>query len=253
VGLLAGVVVAGLAGELAVGLTSYVVILACVLLGCGTAATVDGLRERQDEQDDRLVRSTRSAEHRQGAHWLHDDVSAHLGLAKLRLRQETTTPEDVARALDDLDHEIRLRQLEELFESGTVRLAEVLQPYVRRAQNEGVTIERVPSFDDASLIVDVEVGRLFGRAAAILTSNALNAGATTLSYVVRYDDDEIVLSVEDDAGGFELADAPAGRGLWALQRDLGEGSLAVEQISAGSAVTVRIERRRVPHGAAAVR
>jgi len=141
-GLLAAAVATAVAGEAWIAVTSYIVILACVLLGCGTAATVDGLRRLQNAQDDRLVRATRAAEHRQGAHWLHDDVSAHLGLAKLRLRRDTTTPEDVARTLDDLDHEIRLRQLEELFQSGTVRLAGVLQPYVRRAQNDGITIER---------------------------------------------------------------------------------------------------------------
>ena len=189
VGLLAGVAVAGLADELAVGVH--------VLRGhprpacCSAAARrprSTACASASTSQDDRLVRSTRAAEHRQGAHWLHDDVSAHLGLAKLRLRQDDRPRREDVGAWRSTTWTTRsgCASSRSCSSPATVRLAEVLQPYVRRAQNEGVTIEGVPSFEDASLIVDVDVGRLFGRAAAILTSNALNAGATTLSYGVHH-------------------------------------------------------------------
>ena len=162
----------------------HLIVVSCVGMGWATAATVDSLRELQRAEDLRLVHATRrppappgralAARRRVGA-----DRAGQAEAARRSAR-----PEDVVRGLDELDHQIRLRQLEELYQSGDVRLAEVLQPYVRRAQNQQVAIERVPTFDDASLMVDVEVGRLFGRAAAVLTSNAMNAGATRVAFDV---------------------------------------------------------------------
>ncbi len=175
---LVAAVVTAIAGRADVAVLGYAVFVGCVGLACATAATVDNLRELQRGEDARLVRATRRSAHREIAHWLHDDVSAHLGLVKLKLQDRAVGASDVARDLDELDHLIRMQQLEELYQSGDVRLAEVLQPHVRRAQHRDVMIDRVPSFEEASLQVGVGVGRQFGRAAAVLTSNAMNAGAT---------------------------------------------------------------------------
>ena len=240
--MLVAAVVTAIAGRVDVAVLGYAVFVGCVGLACATAATVDNLRELQRGEDARLVRATRRSAHREIAHWLHDDVSAHLGLVKLKLQDRTVGAADVARDLDELDHLIRMQQLEELYQSGDVRLAEVLQPHVRRAQHRDVVIDRVPSFEEASLQVGVGVGRLFGRAAAVLTSNAMNAGASRLAFDVEHDDEHIQLTVSDDAGGFDLAAAPAGRGLWGLERELGAGSLSVTPIPHGSAVAVTIPK-----------
>jgi signal transduction histidine kinase len=70
----------------------------------------------------------------------------------------------------------------------------------------------------------------------------MNAGATRVAFDVAHSDDEILLTVTDDAGGFHLAEAPSGRGLWSLQREFGPGSVNVIPIESGSAVTVTIPR-----------
>lgn len=153
--------------------------------------------------------------------------------------------EQVGALLDELDFALRLRQLDELIESGTVRLAEVLQPFLRNAQNSGVLVERVPSYDIASTEVDHDTGNTFRRAAAVITSNALNAGATRLSFEVAVHDEHIDLVVIDDAGGFDASDITAGRGLWTLRHELGPDNLYIEQHETGSRVHAAVPRKKI--------
>jgi hypothetical protein len=222
---------------------AYLMIVASVFGGIAIAAALEYFRRHFVSEADRTLSDAIAAEHRQAAHWLHDDVSSELKLVQLRLRGTPSSSEDVAQQLFDLDHRLRLRQLDELFASGTVNLAEILQPFVRRAQSQGLEITDVPTFDDASATVDPDLGRLFARAVSIVTGNAIAAGATRLAISVASDDDFVTLVVTDDAGGFDLDLAPAGRGLWQLRQDLRGGDIDVARNDDGSTVSVRIGRK----------
>jgi len=217
-----------------------------VLIGAMIAGVLDQLRLGVEHDRDQAAASAAATEHRQSAHWLHDDVSSEIKLIELRLRANDLQPDDVAAALSDLDHQLRLRQLDELFQSGSVRLAEILQPFVRNAQSHGITITSVPTFDDASEIVDERLGRLFARATSVITANAMLAGADELGFAIGADGDHVTVAVTDNAGGFDLADVPAGRGLWQLGQELGttniEVSPAGDSPADGSTVTVTLNR-----------
>ena len=136
--------------------------------------------------------------------------------------------------LNDFETRIRERQLDDVIQAGPVTAAEILQPYVRKAQSAGVLITVVPSFDAASIELDAATARQLKRCVAGFVANALNAGATQLGFALHTSDREVVLEVTDDAGGFQLSDAPAGRGLWLLRADLGEGNLRSEPHGSGT-------------------
>jgi hypothetical protein len=260
-GAIASIVYLGAGEAAATVLPIYLVIQLCVLGSAAVARLLDHFRLELDRRREADVAAAAAAEHRQSAHWLHDDVSAELKLVELKLRNGSFTAEDVAAALSELDHQLRLRQLDELFRSGSVRLAEILQPFVRNAQSHGIHITTVPTFDDASAMVDERLGRLFGRAVSVTSTNAILAGARELGFVVQSDDETIALSVSDDAGGFDLTSVPAGRGLWQLGQDLGTADISVEPSDRGSTVTIVLRRhldgsnpeKRSRHGATAAR
>jgi hypothetical protein len=196
-----------------------------------------------DMESDSLVAAqseTARDGHRRSAHWLHDDICAQLRLITLKVQTGDMATHELVAMLDEVDFALRLRQLDELLESGVVRLAELLQPFLRNAQNHGVDVERVPTYETASTVVNRHTGIDFRRAAAILTSNALNAGATRLSIDIAVEPDQIQLSVTDDAGGFEPSHATAGRGLWSLRQDLGDQNLRIERLNNGSKVTATV-------------
>jgi hypothetical protein len=229
----------------------YVTFQVWVLVATLTASWLGLLRRRERRDLYMAARSAASDEHRRAAHWLHDDICADLRLVAIRVQDQHPGLTEVTEMLDDLDHRLRLRQLEELLESGSVRLAEVLQPYVRRAQNHA-TIGVVPTFDEASLIVDGRTGRLFGRAASVLTSNALNAGATLVSFAISSTQRDVSIAVTDNAGGFPTKDLPYGRGLWSLQADPQVRSVAITDCPGGSQVRVTIDLERQDRRAAAL-
>lgn len=241
-GVAASVIYLGLHDTLVEVVPIYALGHVAVLGSSLIAAWLDRVRNDMLRRHERAVEAAAAAEHRQSAHWLHDDVSSELKLMELKLRSGTFGPSEVAAALGELDHHLRLRQLDELFLSGTVRLAEILQPFVRNAQGHGITITSVPTFDDASAVVDERLGRLFGRAVSVVTNNAIAAGAHRLGFAVHADHDTIALTVHDDAGGFDLAAVPAGRALWQLEHDPGTASISVERTEFGSSVTVVLRR-----------
>lgn len=196
-----------------------------------------------DMESDSLVAAqseTARDGHRRSAHWLHDDICAQLRLITLKVQAGAVPTDELVAMLDEVDFALRLRQLDELLESGVVRLAELLQPFLRNAQNHGIAVEQVPTYETASTVVNRHTGIDFRRAAAILTSNALNAGATRLSIDIAVEPGQIQLSVTDDAGGFEPSDTAAGRGLWSLRNDLGDHNLCVERLNNGSKVTATV-------------
>lgn len=239
-GVLAAALKLGPAPTLSAIIPTYLVIHAAVLTGSVTAAVLEHIRIDLSRREREAITIAAAAEHRRSAHWLHDDVSSALKLVQMRLERERLSGEEVANELAHLDHELRLRQLDELFQSGVVRIAEVLQPFVRNAQSQGMSITRVPSFDSASAQVSDSVGRLVARAAAVLMNNAIVAGATELGFDLASDGEFVYLGIEDDAGGFRLCDVPAGRGLWGLGQELGTGRLDVAPTEHGSIVSVCI-------------
>jgi signal transduction histidine kinase len=222
----------------------YLTVHVWVALACVTAWSVSRMIAAEEARAELVRLETARNEHRRSAHWLHDDVCAQLRLVTLRLHRGALHTDEVVGMLDELDFALRLRQLDELLQSGTARLAEVLQPFVRNAQNHGVTVERVPTYETASAVVDREAGQMLRHAASVLTSNALNAGATRLSFDVSVDPEQVHLAVVDDAGGFDHDDLTAGRGLWSLLHELGPGNLTIDRVDGGSRVAAHVDRHR---------
>jgi signal transduction histidine kinase len=212
---------------------------------------LDTIRRELDQRESDAVRRARREEHRRRAHWLHDDVCAELQLTSLRLRTGQVTPDQVAGELADLDHRLRVRQTDELIASGDARLAELVQPALRRVQAAGVRLVDVPTLDDAQIRLHVQEARMFTRILGVLVSNAVNAGAAHLSVQLTHDDDRIAVTVTDDAGGFPDTPLPPGRGLERLVRELGPGALDIERTADGSRVRLSmpysvVHRRSTP-------
>lgn len=222
-------------------LVLYVGIHIAALLAGLTILFLDGLVETQDAERESDRRRVVERERQHRIHWLHDDVLSEIRITAMRVRSDGATPEHAARELDELDHRIRLRQLDEVFLGGPVRLAEILQPHLRRLQSLGVDLVAVPSLDVVGRRVDEVAGRRFGRAVAVLTSNAVNAGARTVAVGVRADHDRVELTVTDDAGGFDLDRAPAGRGLHLLRDDLGHDAVRRVDVPGGSTMVAVVE------------
>lgn len=179
-------------------------------------------------------------ERRHRAHWLHDDVLAEIRLTTLRVQSGVRSPVKVVSDLEELDHRLRMRQLDELYEGGAARLADVLQPHVRRAQTLGIHFTAMPTLDAAGQRVDQATGRLFGRAVSVLLSNAINAGARTVALGIDADEHVIQLRVADDAGGFDLDTVPPGHGLDQLAHGLGRDRLRRIGLPGGSLMIAEI-------------
>jgi hypothetical protein len=178
--------------------------------------------------------------HRQRAHWLHDDVCSELRLLRLQLETRQIEPGDVPDRLDELDHRLRIRQLDELLRSGRVRLAEVIQPFVRRAQAHGLTVREVPRFEQASLELDEHTGRMVQRTAAVLMTNSIQAGASVIGIraTIEPDSGRFALEFDDDAGGFDIVALPPGRGLDSLRHELGPETLELRRTDTGTCARV---------------
>lgn len=224
----------------------YVAIQLWYVVALLTAWCISDIVDRMEDDRLAILAEIREEENRRRAHWLHDDVCAQLRLITLRLQTGTTDGDEIVRLLDDLDHQIRLRQLNELSAAGKVTVAEVLQPYIRRAQNLGVRIDSVPAFDEAAVELDECEARQLARAAGVLSSNAMNAGATALRFEVTSVAGELRLTVADDGPGLRADEVPAGRGLWTLGRELAPGGISVLDADSGAAVraTIHLDDRR---------
>ncbi len=242
-------VLGGLAGTAIAGpdidlrstmLPMFVTLHAWLIIACTTAWSIGRVIDAEQRADDAIRAETARLEHRRSAHWLHDDICAQLRLVTLKVQRGDVHADEVVGMLDELDFALRLRQLDEVLQSGSVRLAEVIQPFVRNAQSHGATVERVPSYEVASTQLGRHTGYAVRRAAAVMTSNALNAGATRIGYSVELRPRDLVLTVTDDAGGFPGDEFTPGRGLWSLEHELGPGSVAIGTAAGGSHVSVRI-------------
>ena len=212
----------------------------CVIVTLTVAWCIWAILRRSDAVNAAIIAGVKEDERRNRAHWLHDDVCAQLRLVSLQVQTEATGTADVVRLLDEFDHSLRLRQLDELFATGSVRIAEVLQPFIRHAQNRGVEINSVPAFEQAALVLNESEARILARAAGMLTSNALNAGATRLTYAVDVGGHDLRLTVRDNGSGFPPDALQPGRGLWILREDLVPGGVEINSTPTGSAVVAVI-------------
>ena len=218
----------------------YVAMWLGVLMAGITVLGVNRLSAAVDEENLRKEEAVRERERLMRAHWLHDDVLSEVHLSTLRLKSVGDL--DAARAeLEELDHRLRLRQLDEVIRGGEPHLYEILQPHLRRIQSLGIQLYRVPPLELTNRRIDQETAQLFHRAVSVLTSNAINAGASRLAIdLFSIEDDTIALTVTDDAGGFDLDAVPAGRGLSNLIGDLGPRRVRRRDTQHGSAVTVTL-------------
>lgn len=203
-----------------------------------TAVVLVALRAAFDDHDGRLAAEVTRESHGRLAYWLHNAVTTPLRHLRLRVQAGLLTMPEVAAALEQHEHELRRRQLDEEFATGRVGVAQLVQLQVRRAEDQGLRVVRVPRFSEAAPTVDAEVGRLVQRVLDVLVPNAIAAGAGELGFDITIDGGAVVVEVEDDAGGFHLAAVPAGRALDGLQRDLGEGQVTVAGTDRGSVVRV---------------
>ena len=226
-----------------IAVQNFVCLHAWAIAAAATIWSVSTLHRIAVEEQATRTSDALEANHRSRAHWLHDDVCAQLQLMSMRITTDDLTKADVLSMLEDLDHHLRLRQLEELFGAGRVSVAEVLQPFIRHAQARGVAIEGVPAFERAATVLPERAARLAARTAGVLTANALNAGATSISFSVEHRGDLLELSIEDNGSGFSLDDVPAGRGLSSLMHDLRPGQLRVSPRPGGGSIVTAT----VPH------
>jgi signal transduction histidine kinase len=229
-------------------LTLFMAFLAVLIAAWGTMWLLDSIRRTIERRTDDAVTRARREEHRRRAHWLHDDVCAELQLTSLRLRTGKLAPSHVAAELADLDHRLRVRQTDELIASGDARLAELVQPALRRVQAAGIELTSVPSLDDAQVRLEAPQAAMFTRILGVLVSNAVNAGATALSVELTTLPRALTVTVIDDAGGFPDLPLPPGRGLERLVNDLGPNSFRMERHGRGSRVSFTM-----PHGGQQVR
>jgi hypothetical protein len=223
------------AGEvLAVLLTFQIIALAT----SATCAGLNLLRGVLQQRDVRVQKEALAEGHKRLAYWIHNAVTTPLRDTRLRVDDGEMDIDDVVAALSDVERRLRARQLDEVLATGSVQVAELLQPHVRWAQEREVEVTEVPRFADPTVAIDGEVGRQVHRALEVLVPNAVAAGATELAFRVVLDPDDVTVEVEDDAGGFDLTRIPAGRALHSLQQELGAGRVTCVPTDKGSKVAV---------------
>jgi signal transduction histidine kinase len=235
-------VVAGIRNDVVVvGLRTIAAFALTIVIAGLTVALFDNAYSAELRMLAAAERQVVAREHRRRAQWVHDRVCAEV--RRLRLLQATSamTLQDVGPALDELDHRFRLIQLDELIDGGEASVADLLQPFVRDLQNHKVTITDVPTAEESGLVLTAPVAAQVRQVLANLCSNALNAGATRVGLRVRHDDGHLVVTVTDDAGGFDHQQLPIGRGLDRLRRQLGDDALVLGRTDAGTVAECRIE------------
>lgn len=232
------------ADEVRLGLAIY----ALVATSLGTVAALARLFTRVDAGRDEQVAVLRRSIHRDQAHWLHDDVCSELGYLRMRLDASPVDPGALRSAVDELDHRLRMRQIDEILDGGPARLGEIMQPFIRVAQTNGVELTDVPSFDTGAMLLPSTAGRQVQRALAVLTANAIHAGAGRIAIRTHVEEDGLVVEVEDDAGGFDVTTRIPGRGLDGLRDELGSDRLELVRTETGTLARVHIglPRRAVP-------
>jgi signal transduction histidine kinase len=200
------------------------------------------LGKRMSQEVSGYVRRLHQHDRRNRAQWVHDHLLSELSFVILRLQALPDTNQEAIRILRDVDHRLRIAQLDDLIESGPTRIASLVQPHVRRSLDLGVVVNPLPGYEQVDVAVDSDTGRLISRVLAVLFSNAMNAGAHTIGLDVIVGPLEVEIRVTDDAGGFDLGDLQPGRGLEELMTDLGRDGVARETVLGGSVMRVTVPR-----------
>jgi hypothetical protein len=196
---------------------------------------------------DNELRTSRAAvlerEHRAQAAFIHDDVVPAVRLLRQQLvRGGVPDPDSLGQVvaeLEHLEHTLRDGQLEATLRSGGATVAEIVQPFLRVAQSNRVTLRGVPSRDVGSLRLGEPEGRLLRRCVAVPVTNAVLAGAQTLAVDIDTDGTHLVVVIEDDAGGFDQHPLHQGRALDQLAGELPD-AVSVERLDGGTRVTSRV-------------
>lgn len=186
----------------------------------------------------RLVEATRNTERLARAEWLHDTVCAELQVARLKIAAGAIDRRGLDGVLADLEHRVRLQQLDDSMVAGRVRLSEVVQPFIRRLQDHGVAVTKAPTFGESRFEIDESVGRRLRHTLSVLVNNAILAGARGVSLRVELVGSIVEVEVADDAGGFDLHQVPAGRALDMLAGEV--RSLNVEAGRHGEGIVVKV-------------
>jgi hypothetical protein len=193
------------------------------------------------------MRASRTAvlerEHRAQAAFIHDDVVPAVRLLRQQLiRGGVPDPDSLGQVvaeLERLEHTLRDGQLDAALRSGGATVAEIVQPFLRVAQSNRVTLRGVPSRDVGSLRLGESEGRLLRRCVAVPVTNAVLAGAQTLAVDIDIDGTHLVVVIEDDAGGFDQHPLHQGRALDQLAGELPD-AVSVERLDGGTRVTSRV-------------
>ena len=238
------------AGAWRPALSLYLTLHVVVGLTAITVWLLDRTRIRFERELERRELFVLEEEHRRRAHWLHDEVCTRLGFVQQRVGSGALDPSSIASELRLLDHTLRERQLEELLGAGSVELADVVQPYLRMAQQQGVRLVAVPSYEDTVAVVDAQTGHRVKRVLANLVGNSIKAGATELGVrtVVSHGSGGVVeVTISDNAGGFDPGMLTPGRGLDRLSEELGRENLTFERTADGMTIRAMIPTRDPRH------
>lgn len=182
-----------------------------------------------------------AAERRRRANWIHDELLSELRLARLRLETASGGTQQALSELVDIEHRLRLRQLDAELGAGGTRLAEIVQPFVRMVTGAGCRVAGVPSAEVASTWIDAKAGYELKRFFGVAVPNALLAGATLVVFEVVLDGRHLVVRIRDDAGGFDPGASPVGRGRERLERELGVERLSTLVDTGGTTYSCEFE------------
>ena len=208
-----------------------------VLAAIAAAAACTRLLRASIVDRQQLSSEVRRAEFEDRMHWMHDDVLALLTSLRLKATDGGLQGDRLVAAFLETDHLLREVQLEQGLSTGSRRIHQVLQPYVRRVESLGVRVVEVPRLEETGVTVSERTGRLLQRAIAVTTANAVEARATELRVRVTSDQSFVRLVVEDNAGG-GVRVVP-GRGLAELTEQLGT-TVNITDTSSGSIVEVLV-------------
>ena len=212
-----------------------------LFLAFAEAQVLDHLRVRTATGRSNHDKLALADEHRRRSHWLHDDVLSLVTGVQMKLERDDLSQAEVARELGELDHQLRLRQADEQLRSGSATLGQLVQPYLRQAQNMGVRLVETPTSETASLRFAVAQARRAQRVLGVTIPNSVQAGATTIAVRFNAGPRHLDIEVEDDAGGFDVDHLPAGRGLSVLIEELRpEDNLRLEPTEAGTRVIAHL-------------
>lgn len=241
-----GAVLAGVVGmalairRVDVGSTVLLATAALALSRLMTIGILSALRHHQRVLEvERLEAATE--ERRRRANWIHDELLSELRLARLRLETADGGTRQALSELTDIEHRLRMRQLDAELESGGTRLAEIIQPFVRMVIGVGCRVEGVPSAEVAGRWIDARAGYELRRFFGVAVPNALLAGATVVVFEVEVDDRWLVVRIRDDAGGFDPDGVPVGRGRERLAREFGVDRLTTVVDDVGTTFSCEFE------------